>query len=64
VRALGIAALAAPLVTSMIVPPPSHAQSGTTPCTPMGQICDPNGDPCCNNGTCVFNDTTEQFVCQ
>jgi hypothetical protein len=63
VRALGIAALAAPLITSMIVPPPTHAQSGTPPCTPMGQICDPSGDPCCNGGTCTFNEN-EQFVCQ
>jgi hypothetical protein len=65
VRALGLAAAAVPLVTTMIVPPAAHAQSGTAPeCIPIGSPCDLiEGPPCCGGATCTFDSDTETFRC-
>jgi len=50
VRALGIgAAMAIPLVTSIVAPTPAQAATG---CITGGQACQNGGLPCCRNLTC------------
>lgn len=52
VRTLGLtAAIAVPIITSIVAPTPAHAQSG---CIAQNQFCTPGGTPCCPGTTCQF----------
>jgi hypothetical protein len=58
-RRLGVAAVAAPVVLSALVPQAAAAQS----CIGLNQICQIGGTPCCTGLTCQLPNGSKVHIC-